>query len=138
MRRTAKHNRLRQPRRPCAAPASRSARRASSSKAWSEWCNATCSIAALAVNLFKPRTDDDRRLLLKLARRYRYESVAFWSAVRTSLNNDLVDALMAAGITDPTAIKVELHRPRPLEPGKLLGLARKHAARRRLSFLSSR
>ena len=95
-------------------------------------------IAALAVNLFKPRTDNDRRMLLKLARRYRHESVAFWSAVRTSLNNDLIDALMAAGVTDPTSIKVELHRPRPLEPGKLLGLARNHATRRRLSFLSSR
>ena len=102
---------------------------------WYEHAPTPDDIAALAVNLFQPRTADDRRLVLKLARRYRHESVAFWSAVRTSLNNDLIDALMAAGITDPPAIKVELHRPRPLEPGKLLGLARKHAARRRLSFL---
>jgi hypothetical protein len=103
--------------------------------AWYEHAPTQDDIARLALNLFKPRTDGDRRLLLKLAHRYRHESVAFWSAVRTGLNNDLIDALMAAGITDPTAIKVELHRPRPLEPGKLLVLARKHATRRRLSFL---
>lgn len=102
---------------------------------WYEHAPTPDDIAAVALNLFKPRTADDRRLVLKLARRYHHESVAFWSAVRTSLNNDLIDALMAAGVTDPTALKVELHRPRPLEPGKLLGLARKHAARRRLSFL---
>ena len=102
---------------------------------WYEHTPTPDDIAALALNLFKPRSDDDRRLVLKLARRYRNESVAFWSAVRTSLNNDLIDALIAAGITDPTALKVELHRPRPLEPGKLLGLARRHAKRRRLSFL---
>ncbi len=105
---------------------------------WYEHAPSPDETVAIAFNLLKPRTDDDRRLVVKLARRYRHESVAFWSALRTSLNNDLIDALMAAGITDPAAIKVELHRPRPLEPGKLLGLARKHAARRRLSFLSSR
>lgn len=102
---------------------------------WYEHTPTPDEIAALAVNLFKPRTADDRRLVLKLARRYRHESVAFWSAVRISLNNDLLDALIASGVTDATALKVELHRPRPLEPGKLLGLARKHATRRRLSFL---
>lgn len=102
---------------------------------WHEHIPSPDDIAALALNLFKPRSEDDRRLLLRLARRYRNESVAFWSAVRTSLNNDLIDALIAAGITDPVAIRVELQRPRPLEPGKLLGLARKHATRRRLSFL---
>lgn len=102
---------------------------------WYEHMPSPDEIAALAVNMLKPGTADDRRLVLKLARRYRHESVAFWSALRTSLINDLLDALIASGVTDPTALKVELHRPRPLEPGKLLGLARKHAMRRRLSFL---
>lgn len=102
---------------------------------WHEHTLTPDDIAALAINLFKPKTDGDRSLVLKLARRYKHESVAFWTAVHTSLHNGLVDALIASGVTDPVAIKVELNRPRALEPGKLLGLARKHATRRRLSFL---
>ena len=102
---------------------------------WYEHAPTLDEIAAVAVSLFAPRTADERRFILKLARRYRRESVAFWSAVRASLDNDLIDALIASGITDTATLKVELHRPRPLEPEKLLGIARKHAARRRLSFL---
>lgn len=102
---------------------------------WYEHVPTTDEIAAVAVNLLQPRTADERRLVLKLAHRYRHESVAFWAALRTSLNQDVLDALMASGITDTAALKVELHRSRSLEPGKLLGLARRHARRRRLVFL---
>lgn len=92
-------------------------------------------IAAIAVRLFNPSTPAERHFLDKLAWRYRRESVAFWSAVHTSLRNDVIDGLIAAGVNDPVAIKVELHRPRPIEPAKLFGLARHHARKRRLSFL---
>lgn len=102
---------------------------------WYEHTPTSDDVAAVVVNLFKPGTSADRKFLLKLAHRYRRESIAFWTAVHTSLRDELVDALIASGVTDPTALKVEIHRQRPLEPGKMLGLARKHAARRRLSFL---
>ncbi|MDQ8699266.1 AAA family ATPase [Hyphomicrobium sp. LHD-15] len=102
---------------------------------WYEHAPSSDDVGAIVVNLFKPATADDRKFLLKLAHRYRQESVAFWTAVHMSLRDDLVDALIASGVSDATALKVELHRQRPLEPGKMLGLARKHAARRRLSFL---
>lgn len=102
---------------------------------WHEHDPTPDEIGDIALHLFKPRTPAERKLILKMARRYRKESVTFWSAVHGSLRNDLIDGLIAAGITDPNAIKIELHRSRPLEPGKLLAAARHHAQRRRLSFL---
>lgn len=102
---------------------------------WFEHAPTPDDIADIAVTLLRPRTADERRLVRKLAYRYRKESVAFWTAVQQSLRSDLIDSLIASGVTDATAIKVELNRPRPLEPGKLLSLARRHARRRRLSFL---
>lgn len=92
-------------------------------------------ITALAIKLLRPRSAEDQNFVRKLARRHRHESIAFWSALATHLKSDLLDALMAAGVTDQSQIKVELNRPRPLDRKKLGTLARKHAARRRLSFL---
>lgn len=102
---------------------------------WYEHAPTPDEIADIALHLFKPRTAPERRLILKLARRYRKESVAFWTAVQGSLRNDLIDGLIDSGITDQATLKIELNRTRPLEPGKLLKLARHHAKRRRLSFL---
>ncbi|MBS0235546.1 MAG: AAA family ATPase [Proteobacteria bacterium] len=102
---------------------------------WHEHAPAPEDIADFALDLFKPRSEDERRFIRKLARRYRHESIAFWTAVANSMRTDLIDGLLAAGITDPSAVKVELHRPRPLEPSKLFAIARRHAKPRRLSFL---
>lgn len=103
--------------------------------AWYEHAPTADEFTAIVLHHFKPRTANERRLVTKLAWRYRHESVAFWTAVQASLRNDLIDGLIASGITDANTLKVELHRPRPLEPGKLLALARQHAKPRRLSFL---
>lgn len=101
---------------------------------WHEHEPTTDDITAIALHLFRPHSPEERKFIRKLAWRYRRESVAFWTAVHTSLRNDLIDGLIASGVTDTVAVRLELHRPHPLEPGKLLKLARHHAKARRLSF----
>lgn len=86
-------------------------------------------------HLFTPATASEQRLLEKLVRRYRKESAAFWATVKSSLRHDIIDALLASGVTDPAFIQFELGRPRPLLPGQLLRYARAHARARRLISL---
>lgn len=89
----------------------------------------------IAFQLFNPRTFDDRRLIERLVRSYRDESVAFWRALHNDLLTERLDDLIARGLPDVAAAEAEFRRPVPLDPQKLWLLARARARTGPASFL---
>ncbi len=78
----------------------------------------------IAFQLFNPRSFDDRRLVERLVRSYRDESVAFWRSLHKDLMTDRLDELIARSLPDVAAAEAEYRRPLPLDPSKLWTLAR--------------
>jgi hypothetical protein len=89
----------------------------------------------IAFQLFNPRTFDDRRLIERLVRSYREESVAFWRALHNDLLTEKLDDLIARGLPDVAAAEAEFRRPVPLDPQKLWLLARARSRTGPASFL---
>ena len=89
----------------------------------------------IAFQLFNPRTFDDRRLIERLVRSYRDESVAFWRALHNDLMTERLDDLIARGLPDVAAAEAEFRRPVPLDPQKLWLLARARSRTGPASFL---
>ena len=89
----------------------------------------------IAFQLFNPRTFDDRRLIERLVRSYREESVAFWRALHNDLLTERLDDLIARGLPDVAAAEAEFRRPVPLDPQKLWLLARARSRTGPASFL---
>ena len=89
----------------------------------------------IAFQLFAPRTFDDRRILERLVRSYRDESVAFWRALHNDLLTERLDDLIARGLPDVAAAEAEFRRPMPLDSQKLLLLARARSRTGPASFL---
>ena len=89
----------------------------------------------IAFQLFNPRTFDERRLLEKLVRSYREESVAFWRALHSDLMTERLDDLIERGLPDVAAAEAEYRRPVALDPAKLWTLARARANAGPASFL---
>jgi hypothetical protein len=90
---------------------------------------------AIAFQLFNPRSFDDRRLIERLVRTYRDESVAFWRALHSDLMTDRLDEIIARSLPDVAAAEAEFRRPVPLDGTKLIALARTRAKTRPMSFL---
>lgn len=90
---------------------------------------------AIAFQLFNPRSFDDRRLIERLVRTYRDESVAFWRALHSDLMTDRLDEIIARSLPDVAAAEAEFRRPVPLDGAKLMALARLRAKTRPMSFL---
>lgn len=90
---------------------------------------------AIAFQLFNPRSFDDRRLIERLVRTYRDESVAFWRALHSDLMTDRLDEIIARSLPDVAAAEAEFRRPVPLDGAKLMALARTRAKTRPMSFL---
>jgi hypothetical protein len=78
----------------------------------------------IAFQLFNPRSFDDRRLVERLVRSYRDESVAFWRSLHNDLMTDRLDELIARSLPDVAAAEAEYRRPMPLDSSKLWTLAR--------------
>lgn len=89
----------------------------------------------IAFQLFNPRTFDDRRIIERLVRSYREESVAFWRALHNDLLTEKLDDLIARGLPDVAAAEAEFRRPVPLDPQKLWLLARARSRTGPASFL---
>lgn len=89
----------------------------------------------IAFQLFNPRTFDDRRMIERLVRAYRGESVAFWRALHNDLMTDRLDDLIARSLPDVAAAEAEYRRPVPLDPAKLWALARSRSRSGPASFL---
>ena len=89
----------------------------------------------IAFQLFNPRTFDDRRLIERLVRSYRDESVAFWRALHNDLMTERLDGLIARGLPDVAAAEAEFRRPMPLDQQKLWLLARARSRNGPASFL---
>jgi len=90
---------------------------------------------AIAFQLFNPRSFDDRRLIERMVRTYRDESVAFWRALHSDLMTDRLDEIIARSLPDVAAAEAEFRRPVPLDGVKLATLARTRAKTRPMSFL---
>jgi hypothetical protein len=90
---------------------------------------------AIAFQLFNPRSFDDRRLIERMVRTYRDESVAFWRALHSDLMTDRLDEIIARSLPDVAAAEAEFRRPVPLDGVKLSTLARTRAKTRPMSFL---
>jgi hypothetical protein len=90
---------------------------------------------AIAFALFNPRSHDDRRLIERLVRTYRDESVAFWRALHSDLMTDRLDDIIARSLPDVSAAEAEFRRPVPLDGVKLWALARIRDKTRPMSFL---
>lgn len=90
---------------------------------------------AIAFQLFNPRSFDDRRLIERLVRTFRDESVAFWRALHSDLMTDRLDEIIARSLPDVAAAEAEFRRPVPLDGAKLWTLARTRAKTRPMSFL---
>lgn len=102
---------------------------------WYEHTPTADEVIDLVLHLMRPRSHRERRAVTRLARRYRKQSLAFWGLLLQHLRAEKMDALIDAGIDDPNVIRAELGRPIALDFDKLRTLARKHARKRRLSFL---
>jgi hypothetical protein len=90
---------------------------------------------AIAFQLFNPRSYDDRRLIERLVRTYRDESVAFWRALHSDLMTDRLDDIISRSLPDVSAAEAEFRRPVPIDGVKLWALARIRAKTRPMSFL---
>ncbi len=90
---------------------------------------------AIAFALFNPRSYDDRRLIERLVRTYRDESVAFWRALHSDLMTDRLDDIISRSLPDVSAAEAEFRRPVPIDGVKLWALARIRAKTRPMSFL---
>lgn len=89
----------------------------------------------IAFQLFNPRSFDDRRLIERLVRSYRDESVAYWRSLHTDLMTERLDELIARSLPDVAAAEAEYRRPVPLDPAKLWTLARARARSGPAAFL---
>ena len=89
----------------------------------------------IAFQLFNPRSFDDRRLIERLVRAYRDESVAFWRSLHTDLMTERLDELIARSLPDVAAAEAEYRRPLPLNADKLWTLARARAKSGPAAFL---
>lgn len=90
---------------------------------------------AIAFQLFNPRSYEDRRVIEKLVRAYREESVAFWRALHSDMMTERLDDIIARSLPDVAAAEAEFRRPVPLDGAKLWALARTRAKTRPMSFL---
>ncbi len=89
----------------------------------------------IAFQLFNLRTFDERRMLERLVRSYRDESVAFWRALHSDLMTERLDDLIERGLPDVAAAEAEYRRPMALDPAKLWTLARARSKSGPVSFL---
>jgi hypothetical protein len=89
----------------------------------------------IAFQLFNPRSFEDRRVIERLVRTYRDESVAFWRALHNDLMTDRLDDIIGRSLPDVATAEAEFRRPVPLDGGKLWTLARARAKTKPMSFL---
>ncbi|MBN9261471.1 MAG: hypothetical protein BGN89_19650 [Alphaproteobacteria bacterium 64-6] len=89
----------------------------------------------IAFQLFNPRSFEDRRVIERLVRAYRDESVAFWRALHNDLMTDRLDDIIARSLPDVATAEAEFRRPVPLDGDKLWALARARAKTKPASFL---
>lgn len=89
----------------------------------------------IAFQLFNPRTFDERRMIERLVRAHRDESVAFWRALHGDLMTERLDELIERSLPDVAAAEAEYRRPVALDPAKLWALARARARSGPASFL---
>ncbi len=89
----------------------------------------------IAFQLFNPRSFEDRRVIERLVRTYRDESVAFWRALHNDLMTDRLDDIISRSLPDVATAEAEFRRPVPLDGNKLWTLARARAKTKPVSFL---
>jgi hypothetical protein len=89
----------------------------------------------IAFQIFNPRSFEDRRVIERLVRTYRDESVAFWRALHNDLMTDRLDDIISRSLPDVAAAEAEFRRPVSIDPAKLTKLASTRAKTRPMSFL---
>lgn len=90
---------------------------------------------AFAFHQLGPTTPGELRLVEKLARKYRHQPIAFWSALASDLRLSQLDRLISHGVRDPVrAERILAHDP-VLDDAVLWSLARARASKTNRSFL---
>jgi len=89
----------------------------------------------IAFQLFNPRTFEERRLIERLVRTYRDESVAFWRALHGDMMTERLDDLIERSLPDVATAEAEFRRPMALDAAKLATLARARSKSGPASFL---
>ena len=92
----------------------------------------------IAVHVLKPEGGAELRLVEKLFRTYRDQSIAFWHALRDDLDAKRLDQIIGDEPFDELSIaeaELALAHPKPLDPAELWALAKTRATTRPTSFL---
>ncbi|MGE3992864.1 AAA family ATPase [Pseudorhodoplanes sp.] len=90
---------------------------------------------AFAFHQLRPRNRRQLKFVKRIARTYRQQPIAFWSALGNDLHTARLDHLIHQGIRDPLVAEHELAHATPLDPGLVWRLAKARAQKSRRAYL---